>query len=147
MKIFTAGLEGSGNHWIRSVLRQHPQLEITGGDSYPMLAGPARQYPKFTEHDVMVVIVRDMTAHRLSVIASGYEQGNEGKFSDEESIKEIVKAIKQSPKVVFASYESALAFRQAYWDWLFQSIGVKPIEVFTDYKDANRKYFKELPPC
>ena len=32
-------------------------------------------------------------------------------------------------------------------EWLFQSIGVKPIEVFTDYKDANRKYFKELPPC
>lgn len=141
IRVFVAGLESSGNHWIRSVLKHHPGLLVTG-DSFPSDWCERRHYPQVEPHDVLVIAARDRTAHRASVVRMGYEKDTEGKFPDEKSLELIASAATKSPKVVFASYETALLYRQAYWDFLFRCIGVDPVTVETEYKDGNVKYFK-----
>jgi hypothetical protein len=91
------------------------------------------------------VVTRDITCHSKSVDRLGYNNGNDGKFTDEESIVRISNSIEHArlagKRIVFVSYEGALIYRQSFWDWLFREIGVEPIMIKTDYIDGNCKYF------
>jgi hypothetical protein len=75
------------------------------------------------------------------VVRTGYESEHPGQFTDAESIAVLSQSANRSFGVIFASYETALVFRQVYWDWLFHLIGVESIAVKTEYLDGNLKYF------
>jgi hypothetical protein len=138
--IFCAGLESSGNRWARSVLAQHPELNVTE-DSFPSGDGTERHYPiPPKETDVVVLIVRDRTCQETSVLRNGYNNHSPENFHPTQNLDQL-KALSQSHPVVFFSYETALVFRQDYWDWIFNQIGVEPIPVKLEYQDGNSKYF------
>lgn len=140
MKVFCAGMESSGNNWVRSVLSQHPELEISG-NSFPSCMKEDRHYPIPGERDAVVIIVRDRTCQQKSVERREFNAGNEGKFTEEENLICLEDLIQSTPRVVFVSYESALIFRQAYWSNIFSQLGVPDFAVNTEYLDGNAKYF------
>jgi hypothetical protein len=146
IKVFVAGLENSGNHWVHSILSQHPDLEVSI-TSFPCEWGEKRCYPYPLEApDTMVIVCRDSTCQRRGVIRRGYETGNEGKFTNEESIQAILSVASLTKrKVVFVSYETLVRYRDAYLKWLFWEIGVDPVEVKTEFRDENIKYMRDEP--
>lgn len=139
-RVLVAGLESSGNHWMASILEQHPMLEVTI-ESFPRDMGPDRRYPFSKEpFDVFVVMTRDSTCQRRSVIRRGYEKGTEDKFPNSLNIEAVVKNFANAKKVIFGSYEALVRYQQHYLDWLFAQIGVPSIIPNTEYKDANLQY-------
>lgn len=149
MKIFVAGLESSGNHWVRSILSQHPFLLVTG-DSFPSDGDVSRHYPVPQDFDVLVVVAREQHCQQLSVLRRGYNKGRESDFSFEKDRNRICELIESAPRVVFVSYDTLLLYRQHYIDNVFEQIGVTPVEVTTDYRDETGKYIRHwlmpLPP-
>lgn len=140
--VLVGGLESSGNHWMQSILEQHPELEVSI-ESYPRDMGLDRryQYPK-EQVDVFVLMARDSTCQRRSVIQHGYEKGTEGQFQNDENVAAVLAARVRAKKTVWCSYETLVRYRQPYLDWIFQQIGVDPIVPQTEYRDANLKYLK-----
>jgi hypothetical protein len=146
MKINVIALEGSGRNWVQSLLLKHPELEIWG-ESFPCFSFPERRYPTPPSGaDALVVVVRDKSCQEASVYRRGFNTGyGEFEFSPDISRNEIGKVIKECRKtgvpVHFFDYEAALLYTNFYLDSFFKSLGVKPVLVDSDWRDANRKNF------
>ena len=140
LTVLVGGLESSGNHWMQSILEQHPMLDVSL-QSYPHDMGENRRYiyPK-EQKDVVVIMARDSTCQRKSVEWRGYEKGTEDKFPNERNVPAVLAMRGYAKKVVWCSYETLIRYRQAYLNWVFAQIGVEPIVPHTEYNDGNRKY-------
>ena len=145
-KINVIALESSGRHWVDSLLRQNPELEVWGA-SFPYDPWPDRRYlPLPEDADALVVVVRDRNCQEKSVQNRDYNQGApEGEFTPDKNRAaieiEIARARQRSLPVYFFDYEAALLYRQTYLDWFFRLLGVPPVTIQTDWRDENRKYF------
>lgn len=144
MKVYATGLESSGNNWVRSVLKQHPDLQVDG-DSFPTNypeGTKTRHYPvPPSDFDVLVVTVRDQNCSEASIKRREYNKGRENDFDFNKNVEAICAYISYSNRKVFVSYETALIYKQLYWDNIFRQIGVPPVRVKTEYRNENSKYY------
>lgn len=140
MKIFCAGLECSGNHWVWSVLGQHPDLEVTGA-SFPTEYGEKRCYEMpAPDVDAIIIITRDVNCQRASAASHNYNEATTDRFSDADNAMHLLSLHALGKSVVFVSYETALVWGQWYWSSIFIQLGVEPVAIKTDYIDGNTKY-------
>lgn len=98
--------------------------------------------------EALVVIVRDRHCHRESVRRLGYNEGADpGAFTEEESKAHIRSLVQLAGSlelpVVFVSYEGLMEFGQTIFDWVFDQLGVSRMEINTEYRDGNEKYFSK----
>lgn len=144
-KIWVIGLESTGTHWITRILDSHPNIHAFT-TSFPFNVREHRTYCPYEECDHLVVMCRDKTCHRLSVISKDYEENTSGKFTDSESIEEIALRIAShnGKPVTFVSYEGLLLYKKMYLSWLFSQLEVSDISetLEVDYKDGNDKYIR-----
>lgn len=143
MKVFVCGLESSGQRWVRSIFAQHPMVESTG-DSFPCHMGSDRKYPH-VDFDVrwVVIVVRDRTCQIKSVDDKGHNNGQEGKFTEEQNMKELLDLFDYKPVILF-SYEVALMFKQKYFNHIFEQMNLPRYQIKTEFIDGNEKYLKSL---
>lgn len=145
LKIATIALESSGRHWMDSILRQHPDLELVAAMSEPSEWHPNRHYPEVPEGiDRLVVCVRDQNCSQASVTAMGYNTGYKPQeFAHEDNVRVGTQWIRRhSIRTVFFDYEAAILYRADYLDWFFIQLGLQPVPVEVEYRDENRKYLK-----
>lgn len=142
-RMWVIGLESSGTKWVTGILASHPDIESIHS-SFPSDGGEDRAYLDAPETlDAIVVVCRDQSCHRRSVVARGYENGREGEFTDGESVERIAAEVgKAECPVVFVSYEGLLIYREHYLTWLWQTLEVANAELDVEYRDANEKYLK-----
>lgn len=142
-KVWVIGLESTGTHWVNRILNAHPDIDAFT-TSFPFDTEDRRKYCPYEDCDHLVVMCRDKTCHRLSVVAKGYEKDTPGQFTDFESIETIARRIAShnSNPVTFVSYEGLLLYREMYLSWLLSRIGVSDlaVQLAVDYQDGNVKY-------
>ena len=148
MKINVIALESSGRRWVDSVLRTHPELDVTG-TSFPIEGGESRRYPRVELSDALCVVCRDLTVQFKSVERLGCNFSTASKFSTRENLDAVQKVIREfylnSRPVVWISYETLLAYRDMYLASIFTQLGVDPQKydyTSVQYQDGNAKYFQ-----
>jgi hypothetical protein len=148
MKIVIVGPESSGNRWVSSIFRKHPDLEIYSA-SFPRCRVPQRHYPNIhkliepcvaTKNDLLVILTRDQTITSISAV-------QHGEFNFTQSINSIHQNIqKWAGQVDFFSYETFLAWKIIYLSHFCERNGINPLpfqETKIEFKDSNPKYINK----